>query len=368
MDIFEVMNREKFERLYLVHNENAGLRMAIVIHDRTLGPALGGIRFFNYESEEEMITDALRLAKGMTYKNAIIRRLSNGRLNYGGGKSVIWGNPQSDKTEPLLLAAAEAIEELAGEYFGGEDMNMTVSDIEIMSRKTRFLAGRQETHFRGGARGSGNPAPVTALGVFEGIRASLRAVFGTDFLYYKKFVIQGVGSVGKELLYYLSVRGGNNSNITVTDIDKDKLTEAENKYPGIKIMEPKDRLQIFEEECDVFIPCAVGGIINDDTLPLLRCKIIAGAANNQLLEPRHGEALHERGILYAPDYVINAGGAINVQTEMESGGYDHDKARERTMRIGPLLSDIFSEAKQRKISPEKVADEMAEKEIKKIKS
>ena len=367
MELFNAMAREGFERVRFICDSETGLRMLIVIHDRTLGPALGGIRFFDYGSEKEMLTDCMRLAKGMTYKNAIIRRLSHGRLSYGGGKSVIWGNSETDKTTPLLLAAAEAINELGGEYFGGADMGMTVNDIEIMGRKTRFLAGRQETHFQGRSRGSGNPAPVTALGVFQGIRASMKAVFGTDFLYSRKFAIQGLGSVGMELLEYLAVRAGA-ANITVTDTNRDRLTEAEKKYPDIKVIEPEDHSQIFEEKCDVLVPCAVGGIINDDTIPLLQCRIVAGAANNQLLEPRHGEELRARGILYAPDYVINAGGAINVETEMESGGYDHDKARERTERIGPLLTEIFTEAKRRGTTPEKITDEMAEKEIQKAKN
>jgi len=366
MGIFD----DDFDRLIFAKNPDVGLKMIIALHDLTLGDALGGIRYYNYASAEDALRDALRLAEGMTYKNAIIYRLSRGlrggRLSHGGGKAVIWGNPRTEKTPELLYAAADAINDLHGKYIGGEDMNMRVEDVEVMFERTEFITGLQETHYRGGRRGSGNPAPVTALGVFEGLRSCLRVAFGSDWMMPRTFSIQGVGNVGKEILEYLTVRA-RSSKITITDSEDSQIRKAVLTYPGIQVIEPENSDDIYDVECDIFIPCAVGGILNDDTIPRLKCKIVAGAANNQLLEPRHGEMLHERGIIYAPDYVINAGGAINVAMELRPFRYDHDEARKLAEKIGPLLSEIFEEAKRTNTPPEKIADRMAEAEIKRVK-
>ncbi|MFY9457640.1 MAG: Glu/Leu/Phe/Val dehydrogenase dimerization domain-containing protein [Candidatus Spechtbacterales bacterium] len=354
-----------FEGLYFKKDTTVGLKMIIAIHDSTLGDALGGIRFYPYADEEAAITDVKRLARGMTYKNAIIHRISRGRLSHGGGKAVIWGNPKTDKTPELFHAAAEAINLLNGKYIGGEDMNMTVKDVEIMYEKTQYVTGLQETHYRGGRIGSGDPSPVTALGVFEGIRSCLKFSFGTDWMAPRKFAIQGVGSVGMALLEYLAVRS-DPSGITISDTDEAKISRAKLKYPGIQSIDPRDSDEIYDQKCDVFVPCAIGGTINDGTIERLAAagvKIVAGCANNQLLEPRHGTELKNRGILYAPDYVINAGGAINVAIELKQFGYNHNEAIEMTKQIGPLLTRILEEAKQKDISPECVADEIAETEL-----
>jgi len=352
-------------RLYFVQNPDAGLRMIIVLDDLTLGAALGGIRLYDYGSEEEALTDAKRLARGMTFKNAIIYRLSHGKLSHGGGKAVIWAK-KKDKTRELLYAAAEAINDLGGKYIGGEDMNMSVDDVEIMLDKTRFITGIHESHYRGGRIGSGNPAPVTALGVFEGMRSCLKFVLGTDWMWNRTFLVQGAGNVGMEILKHLTVRG-NASRITVTDREESQINKVRLMYPEIKLIQPENSDDIYDMECDVFIPCAIGGIINDQTIPRLKCKIVAGSANNQLLEPRHGEMLYERDILYAPDYVINAGGAINVAMELEPFGYNHNEATELAKKIGPLLTQIFQESKQTNTPPEKIADRMALAEIEKFK-
>lgn len=362
MDIFQAMESEEFDLLLHSYDKNTGLKMIIALHDLTLGNAIGGVRIYPYDSWEATLIDAMRLARGMTYKNAIIHRLSRGSLSHGGGKAVIWGNPKTDKTPELLHAAAEVINMLGGKYIGGEDMNMTVRDVEIMYEKTRYVTGLQETHYSRGRIGSGDPSPVTALGVFEGIRSCLQFVFGTNWMGHRKFAIQGLGSVGMSLLEYLAVRS-DPERIVVTDIDEGKISRARLKYTGIQYIAPENSNEIYEQECDVFVPCAIGGIINDETIPILNCRIVAGAANNQLLEPRHGDGLRDRGILYAPDYVINAGGAINVATELKPFGYDHDEATEMTKQIGPLLTHIFQESKQRDVTPESIADEIAEKEL-----
>lgn len=362
MNIFEAMKDEGFDSLIYKYDKDTGLKMIVALHDLTLGSALGGIRFYPYESWEAAMTDAMRLARGMTYKNAIIYRLSRGVLSHGGGKAVIWGNPKTDKTPELLCAVAETINLLNGKYIGGEDMNMTVKDVEVMYEKTRYVTGLQETHYRRGRIGSGDPSPVTALGVFEGIRSSLKFVFGTDWMWARKFAIQGVGSVGMALLDYLAVRS-DPEKIVICDIDDAKINRATFEHPGIQSVNSD---QIYDQKCDVFVPCAMGGIINDATIERLAAagvKIVAGCANNQLLRPQHGAELRNKGILYAPDYVINAGGAINVATELKQLGYNHDDAMGMTRQIGPLLTRIFLDAAQNGVSPERVADDIAEKEL-----
>lgn len=373
--IFAKMNSETFGMmLNFKLDPKTGLKMIIAIHDRTLGPALGGIRFYDYKSEEDAINDATRLARGMTYKNAIIYKLSRGRLSHGGGKAVIWGNPKTQKTQSLLLAAADAINELHGIYIGGEDMGMTVKDIEIMKTRTNWVLGVHETHFRGGYKGGGNPALMTAVGVFEGIRACLEHKFGYHYGLGRKpvFAIQGVGNVGSEVLHNLITRNAA-SKIIVTDQDDKKVDMAKYLHSErgsdceFKAVYGNEGDSIYDEVCDVFIPCATGGIVNDQTIERFKCKIIAGSANNQLLEPRHGEMLKKRGILYAPDYVINAGGAINVATERHPDGYDHNEAKTVTHGIGPLLRQIFNTAEIRNVPPEIIANEMAEQELERVK-
>jgi len=365
MNVFDAMKDGGFDSVMYKYDKSTGLKMIIALHDLTLGSALGGIRFYPYESWEAALIDAMRLARGMTYKNAIIHRLSRGVLSHGGGKAVIWGNPKTDKTSELLRAAAETINLLNGKYIGGEDMNMTVKDVEIMYEKTRYVTGLQETHYRGGRIGSGDPSPVTALGVFEGIRSSLKFVFGTDWMANRKFAIQGIGSVGMALLEYLAVRS-DPSRIIISDNDESKISRATLKYPGIQFLDPKNSDEIYDQKCDVFVPCAMGGVINDGTIERLATagvKIVAGCANNQLLQPQHGEELKNRGILYAPDYVINAGGAINVATELKQLGYNHDEAVGMTRQIGPLLDRIFLDAAQKNVPPGRIADEIAEREL-----
>lgn len=374
--IFDAMSQGKFEMmLNFKINPETGLKMIIAIHDQTLRPALGGIRFFDYKTETDAIKDVMRLAKGMTYKNAIIHKLSNGRLSHGGGKAVIWGNPKNQKTQALLLSAADTINELRGAYVGGEDMGMTVKDIEVMRTRTKWVAGLHETHHRGGYRGGGNPASMTAVGVFEGIRACIEYKFGYDLggLGRKPVIaIQGVGNVGSEVFHNLITRN-TASKIIITDANDIQLEMTKWKYHHfeleggsdceIKLIKSCEGDSIYDEECDVFVPCAVGGIINDQTIQRFKCKIIAGAANNQLLEPKHGLMLKERGILFAPDYVINAGGAINVAEERQPDGYDYDQARETTHRIGPLLKEIFFTAARQNTTPEIISNEIAEQEL-----
>ena len=353
-----------FERVYLAKNESSGLKMIIVLHDLTLGDALGGIRFYPYSDETNAITDAKRLARGMTYKNAIIHRLSQGYLSNGGGKAVILGDPRQDKTRQLLLAAADAINDLGGKYIGGEDMGMNTQDIGIMFERTRFITGLEKTYEGSGRKGSGDPSPVTALGTFEGILECLTHKFGTRRMDNVKFSIQGVGNVGRVILNYLIERG---ANILATDTNSQNLQAVKISHPGIEILESEKNEEIYDRECDVFVPCAVGGVINDGSIDRLAdagVKIVAGCANNQLLEPRHGKELWQREILYAPDYVINAGGAINVAMELDPLDYNQERTQGIAKKIGPLLSQIFQESKQRNIPPETIADEIAEEVLK----
>lgn len=368
MDVFEAMKDGGFDSIIHKGDKDTGLKMIIALHDLTLGSALGGIRFYPYESLEDAQVDVMRLARGMTYKNAIIYHLSDRQLSHGGGKAVIIGDPLKDKTRGLLIRAADAINDLGGKYIGGEDMGMNTNDVGIMFERTEYITGLKETHGRGGRRGSGDPSPVTALGVFEGIRECLSHRFGTYWMGNKRFAIQGVGNVGKVILNYLTERG---AKIIATDAHAQPLQIAKFLHPEIEVLEPEKCEEIYDHECDVFVPCAVGGIINDETIERLAnagVKIIAGCANNQLLEPRHGEELWKRGILYAPDYVINAGGAINVAVELEPFGYNHKLAQALARKIGPLLAQIFRESKERNISPEKIADEIAEKVLGKAKT
>jgi len=358
MSVFD----DDFARIYFAKDESVGLKMIIALHDLTLGgKALGGIRIYPYESEEGAVIDAKRLARAMTCKNAIIHHLSGGDLSHGGGKAVIWGDPKTDKTRGLLLAAADAINDLGGKYIGGEDMGMKTGDVQVMFERTPHITGLSEgVHMRRceSRIGSGDPCPITALGISEGIEQCLIQKFGIRNMSNVRFSIQGVGGVGKIIVKYLSEGG---ARVLATDTDANALEAVKSIYPGVNILEPERCDEIYDRECDVFVPCAIGAILNDDTIDRLSragVKIVAGCANNQLLEPRHGEELWRHAILYAPDYVINAGGAINVA--MEAVGYDRSKALSIAKKIGPLLAQIFREAEQKRVPPEIIADEIAE--------
>ncbi len=348
MPIFEKLDEYRYEQLVFCHDKATGLRAIVAIHDTTLGPALGGCRMYPYATEEEAIVDVLRLARGMTYKAA-----ASG-LNLGGGKSVIIGDPERDKSEELFRSFGRYLETLGGRYIVAEDVGTSTEDMENIRIETSNVVGVDVTH-----GGSGDPSPFTALGVLQGMRACVEEVFGTPSLEGLTVAVQGLGHVGSNLCKLLDEDG---ANLIVTDINREAVERAVAAF-GAKSVAPEEILAV---PCDVFAPCALGAVVNDETLPGFRCAIIAGSANNILHEPRHGEALVERGILYAPDYVINAGGLINVADELE--GYNEQRATKRVLRIYESVKRILAIAKRDGVPPGVAADTSALERIAAIKS
>jgi len=342
LEIFDYMQKYNYEQLVLCHDEASGLRAIIAIHDTTLGPALGGCRMWTYSSEDEAIEDALRLARGMTYKNAAAG------LNLGGAKAVVIGDPRKDKSEALFRALGRYVETLGGRYITAEDVGTTIEDMEYIRMETKYVAGLGE--------GSGDPSPITALGVFHGIRAACKEVFGTDDVAGRKVAIQGIGNVGYNLAKYLKKAG---AELIVTDIFEDNVNKAV-KELGAKAVKPDEIIGV---ECDIFSPCALGAIINDETIDKLKCKAVAGSANNQLKEDRHGDMLEQKGILYVPDYIINAGGVINVAAELEPGGYVREKAVKKVEALYNAVLEVIEIAKKENIPTYKAADRLAENRI-----
>jgi leucine dehydrogenase len=349
MQVFEKLAEYRYEQLVFCHDRATGLRAVIAIHDTTLGPALGGCRMYPYASEDEAVVDVLRLARGMTYKAAV------SGLNLGGGKSVIIGDPERDKSEELFRSFGRYLETLNGRYIVAEDVGTSTEDMENIRIETSHVVGVDVTH-----GGSGDPSPFTALGVLQGMKACAEEVFGSPSLEGRTVAVQGVGHVGANLCQLLHDREG--ANLIVTDVDR-RAVERMVAVFGAKPAEPGE---ILSAPCDVFAPCALGAVVNDETLPHFRCSIIAGSANNILLEPRHGEALAERGILYAPDYVINAGGLINVADELE--GYNETRATKRVMRIYDSMKSIIAIAKRDGVQTHVAADTLALERIDAISS
>ena len=345
MGIFEQMAQYGHEQLVFCYDKTTGLRAIIGIHDTTLGPALGGLRMWPYEREEDAITDVLRLARGMTYKNSAMG------LNMGGGKAVLWGDPRTDKSEELFRAFGKFVQSLGGRYITAEDVGTTVEDLNFILMETEHAAGRAEV--------SGDPSPVTAYGVFMGIKACGKKVFGTEDLKGRKIAVQGLGKVGYHLCEHLRDAG---AELIVTDIHPEAVERAKQQL-GATAVAPDE---IYGVECDIFSPCALGAILNDDTIPQLKCRIVAGSANNQLKEPRHADMLRERGILYAPDFVINGGGVINVAEEYHPNGYSRERALARVATIYDKLLRVFQIAEERNITTAAAADVMAEERMQRI--
>jgi len=339
MQVFEKLAEFRYEQLVFCHDKATGLRAIIAVHDTTLGPALGGCRMYPYASEDDAIVDVLRLARGMTYKAA-----ASG-LNLGGGKSVIIGDPRTDKSEALFRSFGRYIETLGGRYIVAEDVGTSTEDANFIRVETEHVVGVDVT--RGG---SGDPSPFTALGVLQGMRACVEEVFGTTSLEGRTVAVQGVGHVGYHLCRLLHEAG---ARLIVTDVEAAAIGRVVQKF-GAKAVEPDEILAI---PCDVYAPCALGATVDDASVPKLRCRIIAGSANNVLLEARHGEALTERGILYAPDYVINAGGLINVADELE--GYNERRATKRVMRIEERIRSIIAISKRDGVATNVAADTLA---------
>jgi len=335
MAFFDLADYDDHEQVVFCNDKASGLKAIIAVHNTKLGPAVGGCRLWDYASDEEALVDALRLSKGMTYKNAMAG------LQMGGGKSVILGDPKTIKSEALFKAFGEALNRLNGRYLSAEDVNITTDDIAIANTVTPFVTGTEGK--------SGNPAPFTALGTFLGIKASVKYKLGRDELKGLKVAVQGLGSVGYGLCEHLHNAG---AELFVTDINQAALDKAALELDATIV----GLDEIYDQDVDVYAPCALGASINDDTIKRLKAKIVAGCANNQLAEPRHDQALVDSSILYAPDYVINAGGIINISFEEN---YCAQSSTKKVEEIYNTLLDVFTKAEEQNRPTGLIADEMA---------
>jgi leucine dehydrogenase len=345
MAILERIETMGHEQVVFFQDPQVGLKAIVAIHDTTLGPALGGCRFWNYKKEDYALIDVLRLSRGMTYKASITN------LDLGGGKSVIIGDPNKLKSEAFFRSFGKCIDSLGGRYITAEDVNVGVADINRVAKETSHVVG--VTSRKGG---SGDPSPFTALGVFSGIKACVKYRLKKDTLRGLRVAVQGLGSVGKNLCHLLFEEG---VQIIVSDIDAARVSDICAKYKARSVAVE----DIHRVDADVFSPCALGGVFDANTISQLNCPIVAGGANNQLLdEQEDGMRLKEKGILYAPDYVINAGGLINVSYEIR--GYDVAKSTKDTKNIYNTLMDIFIVSEKRNIPTHKASDYLAEKRIK----
>ena len=341
--IFEALARAGHEQVVHCHNRATGLRAIVAIHDTTLGPALGGLRMWPYADEATALDDVLRLSRGMSYKNALAG------LNHGGGKAVIIGDPARDRTEPLMRSFGRFLDALGGRYITAEDVGMTEREMGWILEETEWVVGNATA--RGG---SGDPSPFTARGTIAGIRASLRERFGREEIGDFGYAVQGLGHVGMEIVRRLRAH---DAAVHVTDVDPERVQRAVDEH-GCVAVEPGS---IHEVDCEVFVPCALGGILDADTIPRLRSQIVAGAANNQLADEAAGDALHERGIVYAPDYAINAGGVMNVSLELD--GYSAERAHAMVERIEDTLTSIYALARAEGMPTWRAADRLAERRI-----
>jgi len=346
MQIFDTLQDLGHEQVVMCSDKITGLRAIIAIHDTSLGPALGGTRFWNYANDEEALTDALRLSRGMTYKAAV------SGVNLGGGKAVIIGDAKTMKNEALFRAYGRMVDSLRGRYITAEDVNTSVRDMEWIRMETKYVTGV------GGVGGSGDPSPVTAFGVYSGMKACARFAWGTDSLNGKRIVVQGAGNVASHLVHSLTKEG---AKVFVTDIFNEKAQDLA-AQTGATVIKPEE---VFTTECDIFSPNALGAILNDDTIPHLSCSIVCGGANNQLKEERkHGTMLKERGIVYGPDYVVNSGGLMNVASEVE--GYDRERVMRQAQGVFDITMNILVTAKERNILPVEASNAIAEERIHKV--
>jgi leucine dehydrogenase len=345
MKVFDFMEKYGHEQIIYFYDKTTKLKGITAIHDTVLGPAIGGTRLFNYQNEDDALFDVVRLSRGMTYKCAAAD------CNCGGGKTVLLGDPNKVKSEAYFRAYGRYVQSLNGRFYTGEDMNITEFDVDQIMKETDCVNGRAEL--------SGNPSPMTAYGVYWGMKACAKERWGCSSLKDRVIAVQGVGAVGYTLCEYLFNEG---AKLIVSDTCADKANRVKNDFQA-EVVSPE---AIYRVKCDIFAPCSVGAILNDDTIPQLRCEIIAGCANNVLLEEkRHGDMLMERNILYAPDFVINAGGVINVYQEFFLP-YDQEKAMKIIQQIYDRLLIIFAEAKKKQINTQLAAMEYAEERMKMI--
>jgi leucine dehydrogenase len=345
MSVFSHPDFDHHEQVVFCNDPKTGLEAIVAVHNTNLGPALGGCRMWPYETDAEALTDVLRLSRGMSYKSAVAG------LPLGGGKSVIIGDPRRDKSPQLMRAMGVAVERLSGRYIAAEDSGTGVTDMKAMGTQTRHVAGIAEKRNPDGTVRTGDPSPATAYGTFVGLKSAVRSRLGTDDLTGLRVAVQGVGNVGFRLAKHLVEAG---ARVWVSDIYPDQVDRAV-RQSGATAVAPE---AIFGLEVDVFAPCALGGAINDDSLEVLKASIVAGAANNQLQSPHHGRLLAERNVLYAPDYVINAGGIIDVYYERV--GHDMAQVLAHVDGIGNTLDEIFSRARDEGRTTAELADQVAE--------
>jgi leucine dehydrogenase len=342
--VFDHPEFDAHEQVVFANDHRTGLKAVIAVHDRTLGPGAGGVRMRAYGNMDDAVTDVLRLSRGMSYKNALAG------IKLGGGKSVLIGNPQTDKTPALMRALGRAIEGLSGRYLAAEDVGMTLADMEEIALETSHVFGRDPK-----AGFGGEPSPLTALGVLLSLKLTVARAMGRNDLKGVSVAIQGAGAVGADLARRLGLEG---AHVLVADVNEARAHDVA-KACGGKVISTDD---VLSADVDVLAPCALGAIINDKTIPNIRAKAVCGAANNQLALPEDGLALAQRGILYAPDYVANAGGIINVAYEV-GGNYDQKAVEAHIARIPVTLGQIFDEAAAKKLTPDVVADLMAQRAI-----
>jgi leucine dehydrogenase len=342
--VFDKVSQMGHEQVVFCNDQHTGLKAIIAVHNTTLGPALGGTRLWSYSSHEDALVDALRLSRGMTYKNAI------SGLNIGGGKAVIIADPTM-KSEAFWRRYGKFVNSLNGKYITAEDVNTNTSDMEFVALETKSVTGVPQ--FMGG---SGDPSPFTAKGVYVGMKAAAQKVFGSDSLSGKKILVQGAGHVGQYLIGHLVAEG---AKVMVSDINQEKIKETVAKYRNVEVV---DNASIFDLDMDIYAPCALGATLNDDSISKLKCSIVAGAANNQLADENvHGMQLIKKGIVYAPDFLINAGGVINVSSELD--GYNEAKVNNDVEKIYQRTLNIFNLAEKEGTHNQAAAILMAQKRL-----
>lgn len=343
--VLEQMENMDHEQVVFCRDKKTGLKAIIAVHNTVLGPSLGGCRMWNYTSEAEALKDVLRLSRGMTYKSAVAG------LDLGGGKAVIIGDPKKDKTDDLMRAFGRFVDSLGGKYITAEDVGMQTRDMSTILETTKYVTGIAEE-----LGGGGNPSPVTGLGVYKGIKASAKFKWGDDSLKGRTVAVQGIGNVGETVVKHLTEEG---AIVYINDISPERMKQVCEQY-GATIVSNEE---LYSLNVDIYAPCALGATLNDITIPQLNCSIVAGAANNQLAdENRHGKMLMERGIIYAPDFVINAGGIINVYDELI--GYNRERAMERTENIYNSVLRVLEISMEKNIPSGQAAIELAEMRIK----
>lgn len=346
-NVFDQIEAMGHEQVMFFNDNETGLKGIIGIHNTTLGPALGGTRVWRYENEQEALTDVLRLSRGMTFKSSIIG------INLGGGKAIIIDNPKAKKNEPFWRRYGKFVENLGGKYITAEDVGTSTQFMEYIAMETQHVMGKP--FYMGG---SGDPSPVTAYGVYLGIKASQKQRSGSDSLEGKKILVQGVGHVGQFLTEHLAKEG---AKIMIADINENNIKSVTAKHK-VDVIDVND---VYDADMDIYAPCALGATINDNTIDKLKCNIVAGAANNQLLDEKiHGRKLKEKGIIYAPDFLINAGGVVNCYTEID--GYNKEKSFSLTNNIYQQTLDVFSAANQSSKGTQEVALEIAMERINQI--